>query len=638
MRLGRTPSVAVGVGLFCAGVIPAAGGTAPWVEVRSPNFVVASDAGAKEARRVAWQFEQIRGVFERLWPWARLTPAKPILILAVRDESSLKALLPGYWERKGGIRPAGLFVSGLERHYVVLRTDVQVAEGDTDNPYRVPYHEYVHLLLDLNFDDLPPWFNEGMAEFYGNTIVRDQAILQGPLIVPHLRLLRERTLLPLKTLFAVDRSSPHYNEEEKASIFYAESWALMHYLMLGDGASHAPLLNRLAQSLKDGVPALEAQRQALGDPDQLEKGLQNYVRRAAYPYRRWNVALGIRREDLPVRPLPPAESGALRATFLVETGRPAEARALAEQAKELDPKLAAAPLALGLLALREKRADEARRWIAEAVRLDSNSYLAHYLDATLGMHGQQTPEELAREEASLRRAIEANKDFAPAYALLAEVSAYRSRDYQSALPLVRRAVALEPGVTSHRLALGRILSGLGKVDDARVEGEHALEAARSESGRQAARRFLDSLSTSTSAPARGSAVAEAPPPGPDSKPAGGQPADGRSGLEPPLGLRLADGAAGRDAAFATAKGMLVAMSCLRSGGLLFVIETGSRRLTLHTDAPDHVFLRKGGAWVQMDWKCGPQHTPVAVRYVPGEQVQGGVPIDGTAISFDLDVR
>jgi hypothetical protein len=36
-----------------------------WVEVRSPNFIVVSNAGEKEARKTAVHFEQIRAVFRR---------------------------------------------------------------------------------------------------------------------------------------------------------------------------------------------------------------------------------------------------------------------------------------------------------------------------------------------------------------------------------------------------------------------------------------------------------------------------------------------------------------------------------------------------------------------------------------------
>jgi hypothetical protein len=46
--------------------------------------------------------------------------------------------------------------------------------------------------------------------------------------------LRQTQLLPLSALFAVDASSANYHENNKASIFYAESWLLTHYLMTRD--------------------------------------------------------------------------------------------------------------------------------------------------------------------------------------------------------------------------------------------------------------------------------------------------------------------------------------------------------------------------------------------------------------------
>ena len=39
-------------------------------------------------------------------------------------------------------------------------------------------------------------------------------------------------------LFAVDAQSPYYHEENKGSIFYAESWALTHYLFTKDPAEN----------------------------------------------------------------------------------------------------------------------------------------------------------------------------------------------------------------------------------------------------------------------------------------------------------------------------------------------------------------------------------------------------------------
>ena len=63
---------------------------------------------------------------------------------------------------------------------------------------------------------------------------RRNEVLIGTPKVGYLYLLRQVELLPLKTLFSIGTDSPHYNERDKQGIFYGESWALVHYLMLGD--------------------------------------------------------------------------------------------------------------------------------------------------------------------------------------------------------------------------------------------------------------------------------------------------------------------------------------------------------------------------------------------------------------------
>jgi hypothetical protein len=71
-----------------------------WVEVRSPNFTVLSNAGEKEARRIADQFEQFREVFRATLPQFRVELGKPLIIFAVKDEDSLKLLLPAFGRPK----------------------------------------------------------------------------------------------------------------------------------------------------------------------------------------------------------------------------------------------------------------------------------------------------------------------------------------------------------------------------------------------------------------------------------------------------------------------------------------------------------------------------------------------------------
>ncbi len=46
-----------------------------WVEVRSPHFIVVSNAGEKQARKIAVQFEQVRSLFRGLITIAKDAPS-----------------------------------------------------------------------------------------------------------------------------------------------------------------------------------------------------------------------------------------------------------------------------------------------------------------------------------------------------------------------------------------------------------------------------------------------------------------------------------------------------------------------------------------------------------------------------------
>ena len=178
-------------------------------------------------------------------------------------------------------------MSAPDRNWVALRMDVARFREDDDawdNPYLVVFHEYVHLVLRLNFDSLPVWLNEGLAEFWGNTIIEGDRVYEGRPVPYHLQTLRQRTPLSLAELFAVKHGSPAYSEQNRATIFYAESWALVHYLVLGSDERRGQV-NRFAALLQAGRPRGGGQ-EAFGDIKALDRELQSYVRRPVFRYRR----------------------------------------------------------------------------------------------------------------------------------------------------------------------------------------------------------------------------------------------------------------------------------------------------------------------------------------------------------------
>ena len=211
--------------IFAAALSPARDKAETWTEISSPHFIVVTNASEKQGRRVADQFERMRSVFHVAFPKLKIDPGSPIIVLAIKDEKDFKALEPTAYLAKGSLKLGGLFLRAPDKNYVLMRLD---AEGE--HPYAVVYHEYTHLLLGKAAEWLPLWMNEGLAEFYQNTEIREKDVFLGKASGESLLLLKQSKILPLKTLFAVDASSPYYHEESKGSVFYAESWALVHYL------------------------------------------------------------------------------------------------------------------------------------------------------------------------------------------------------------------------------------------------------------------------------------------------------------------------------------------------------------------------------------------------------------------------
>ncbi len=476
--------------LLLAGGAEATAGDKPesWIEVRSPHFRVISNAGDKQARRTAGQFERFREVLRNTLPKARLDSSTPLLIIAVKDEKGLKTLLPQYWEKKGSTHPAGYFLRSLGKDFVVLRLDVT-----GENPYQVIYHEYTHSLMALNFQSLPLWVSEGLAEFFGHANIDDKDAGTGRPSVQQIMLLRENRLLPLATLLTADRQSPYYNEANKTSMFYAQSWALTHYLMIGDKAVRQPQFLKYIGLVADGVSDLEAAQRTLGDLKQLEQKLEEYVHLARYFFLSVKLSGTSDEKQYAARAVPEAEALAARGDFLIHSQRFVEARPMLEEALHLDANQGLAHESMGFYYFCQGNREEAARHFAAAARLDSANYLAHYYSATLAPEWNDGAG-ADSVETHLRKAIELNAEFAPAYSALAGHYAMRGIKMEDALQLATKAAQLEPGVLVHHINAARVLLRMERAEEAEGVAQRSLKAARNDNDRTM---ILDFLSEAT---------------------------------------------------------------------------------------------------------------------------------------------
>jgi tetratricopeptide (TPR) repeat protein len=466
--------------LFATPLAPARDKTENWIQVSSPHFVVVTNASEKQGRRVADQFERMRSVFHAAFPKAQVDPGMPIIVFAIRDEKDFRALEPEAYLAKGSLKLGGLFLRTPDKNYVLMRLD---AEGE--HPYSVVYHEYTHMLLSKSAEFMPLWLNEGLAEFYQNTEIHDKDASLGEPSTDNILWLRQNRLLPLATLFTVDHTSPYYHEENKGSIFYAESWALTHYIETNDFEHKTHRMTDYLTLISQQVDPVTAATRAFGDLKQLQQELESYIRQSSgFRYFKVTTTTEVDDSAFTIQPLNGAESDALRADFLAYNGRTADAESLLDHVLQEDPKNVSAHETKGFLEFRLGHLDEAKNWYAQAVELDSQSYLAHYYFAAIAMSGGQDASDQGQVEGSLRTAIKLNPSFGPAFDRLAVFMAMRQKNLDEARMMGLTAISLEPANIGYRINMANLYMTMEKSQNAVDVLRYAAKLAKSPQDKQ----------------------------------------------------------------------------------------------------------------------------------------------------------
>ena len=92
------------------------------------------------------------------------------------------------------------------------------------------------------------------------------------------------TLIPFSRFFLISDNSPEYNSESHGRIFYAQSWALTHYLLFGEsGISQKQRAEILDVAItRPWLTESDFKRILDLDLDTLESRLKTYVSRGKY--------------------------------------------------------------------------------------------------------------------------------------------------------------------------------------------------------------------------------------------------------------------------------------------------------------------------------------------------------------------
>jgi tetratricopeptide (TPR) repeat protein len=428
-----------------------------WFETRTAHFHTYSCGETQEVARLAARLEQFRDAYSVL-AGQQAVASPPIVVMAFPDHRSMEPFLPLYQGKPANL--TAFFKPGSDENLIVLPLDSGVS-------LEAVFHEYTHLLLRHNDPFWPLWLKEGMAEIYGTIeVTGPHTVLIGKPLSEHLRLLAEQPPLPLHDLFAVTHDSPEYNERERQGIFYAESWLLAHYLMVGDHAAHRMAFSQLTALLRQGQLPEEAFTNAFrATPASIENELHRYLARGKLESLPLSLTLDLTApQSLFTRPLAPVEVCFRLGDELLQINRPETAEIYFLRAERLAPRSPLPFEGRGLLAAERDQAEEAIRLLAQALGRGSVSFLAHYVYAAQKFrlasgsadHFVRVKGEVAKEiRSELQKSLSLMPDFGGAHHLIGIFELVQQEDAASAEKHLQRAIQLEPENLSYLLSFAQ---------------------------------------------------------------------------------------------------------------------------------------------------------------------------------------
>jgi tetratricopeptide (TPR) repeat protein len=452
-------------------------GAEQWTKVQTTHFEAFTTAGERRGRDAVLAFEQVRGLFVAL-NVARPEKETPVRIIMFQSEKEFAPFRPNEFS-------SAYYHPQRDHDYIVM-------SGLTSENYTAAVHEYVHVVIRHSGLQVPLSMNEGLADIYSTLKQVKGKVQVGAVLPGRLQTLAMAPLIRIPELLAVNQRSPLYNERDRASIFYAESWALMHMLMLSP--DYSPKFGNFIAKVQTGMSALAALESVTGrSGGQILDDLVQYIRGNNFNAGVFDVKLEKSAEKPEVGPAKSLDYGMALGEILMDLRHTAEAKQRFEAVARENRGSPLPEAALGLLAWRANDPNAARAHFAKAVELNSADGLVYFNYAVLL---EKNKENDAKLLALLQKAAELKPDMADAHSFLAD-RYVNAGDYAHALEQL--GFLKDPKPDQRHAYFQRVAfvqMKLGHFDDAKSAAEKALSFAvnaKEKDDSESILRFLETL-------------------------------------------------------------------------------------------------------------------------------------------------
>jgi tetratricopeptide (TPR) repeat protein len=616
-----------------------------WIEVHTAHFSVLTDGGEKRGREVALRMEQMRSVFGELLMKDKLKMSVPVTVIALKSDKQYGLVAPTKQNMAGGF-----YVPGYDRVYIVLNLFEM-------EPWRAIAHPLGHYFLNYNYPPAQGWFDEGMAEYFGAVQIGKEINIGGdPELAPEWHedifdnMMRDPNLpqsltqlanspvwISMVDLFAMKHDGSGLHEGSHNTMYYAQSWMVMHYLLSKKKMPEVGTYFDLVLNQK--VPVDKAIVQAFDlTPSQMEEAVKAYFKSLGS-----NLGVALDQAKKPVAnpgdiPQPdhfPAPFGTDEVGMAVTSVPEPEAKAVIGDVMARIPEHRDQALRdLQQLAADPKGNEAARRGLArdhlEQKLFDSTSeeldkatetnprdpwiwYYRSVLKYRKAQATRQNMQGLANLMQDLRAVVDWYPDLADAYNMLG-VARVEGGGIISALEAQKQAIALAPRNLEYQFNLGQIYVAGKKWDQAR-EVFTRLKEGSDRQASSAAKKQLEDLATlekygvrpqrpgETEAPAGAASTPSAPASAPKPSTDASEDADSEAAPKPPP---VKPGSTGP---VLFLKGKIVTSDCTKTPEAAITVLSGMTSYTMHV-SDYKTLVVVGEDQFSCDWK----NRPVSVNY------------------------
>ncbi len=432
-----------------------------WQMVETPRFTIISQQKEKTTQEFAEEFNQfiaaIGGVIT-----ADESRLPPLTIVLFNREKDFQPYQPLREDGKQADWAAGMY----------NRTETWGVIGlSSSDKRRLVFHEGVHWYMSGLPYHYPIWLEEGLAEVFSTFKTKKGQAYWGEEIEESREFIQNVGTFKISDLLSIMPQDRLFTDETKVGVFYAQSWALVHYLMFGQKEGTRSALTEYMNAWQNNLPSEEALQRALGkNYAVIREALIDHVNQGSYL--EFSQPVSPQKIEARVTRATPAAVELALAKLAIGANQMVQAKVHAEALVRLNPTAPTGYDVLTWIAARQSASDRIKAASQQAIERGSQDplTLVSLADVLLDEAAQQqdVPEEEAARISDLcLRALAVCPQMRNGYIVLAGILPCRAKPSAEEEERIRAGYRIFRNEGALPLCLASIEHRRGNIEDAK---------------------------------------------------------------------------------------------------------------------------------------------------------------------------